>query len=407
MLLEFSCSNVRSIKEKTIFTMEASADKSNCGNLIVDSESGANCVRFAGIFGENGSGKTSFLIALSLLKDIILMNASLLHGQPIARIPHKLAQTEPTGFEITFIQNKICYKYYLEYDGNAVLKESLYYWPKNRIALIFKRTKDEYEISNSFPKLVQVSKDKIDYNKLLLVIGSQDTPYMELKNAISFFTRDLVIYSPGANNWLNYSVGQLADNPVVYQRVLDFLHDMGIKVEGINAKVEQRVIMPNELPVELRQFAMNQTVVIPHIELDYGEFPVDYADESSGIQALLQFLCPLFDIFESGKILVCDEIESHLHPSAVRKIVELFNSNTKTQAQVILTTHAIDLLDTELLRRDQIWFSAVYGKERSSELFRLSDIQGVRKDDNLKKHFLDGDYKKSWERQKDAEKNGR
>lgn len=388
--------------------MEAESDKSHCENLICDSDSGANCVRFAGIFGENGSGKSSFLVALSLLRDVILMNANLLHGQPLVRVPHKLAAAEPSCFEIMFVQNGIRYRYSLEYDGTAILNESLYYWPKNRIALIFNRTKEEYEISNSFPKLIQVSKDRLDYNKLLLVIGSQDTPYMELKNAISFFTRDLVIYSPGPNNWLNYSAGQLADNPVVYKKVLDFLHGMGIHIEGINARVEQRVLMPNELPFELgeqfRQMAMSQPVIIPHIELDYGDFSVDYAEESSGIQSLLQFLCPLFDIFESGKIFVCDEIESHLHPSAVRKIVELFNSNTRTQAQVILTTHDIDLLDTELLRRDQIWFSAVFGKERGSELFRLSDIPGVRKDDNLKKHFLSGEYKKRWERQKELER---
>lgn len=403
MLVEFSCANVRSIKEPVHFTMESEKDRSLKSNLIYDENFGANYLRFAEILGENGSGKTSFLVALSLLHDLIMTNAAMLHGQPLMRIPHKLAQNLPTAFLITFVQNGVRFKYSLEYDNNAILSESLYYWPGNRISLIFKRRKENYEISNNFPKLVQAAKDKIDYNKLLLVIGSQDTPYIELKNAISFFTRDLVIYSPGPNNWLNYSAGQIANNPVVYKKVLDFLRSLGINVAGINARLEQRPLMPNEIPFELgeqfRQMAMSQVAVVPHIELDYGDFCVDYNEESAGIQSLLQFLCPLFDIFENSKVFLCDEIESHLHPSAVRQIIKLFNSNQNSKAQIILTTHDIDLLDIDILRRDQIWFSAMNTEERSSNIFRLSGLKGVRKDDNLKKNYLEGKYKRMWAEQ--------
>lgn len=76
---------------------------------------------------------------------------------------------------------------------------------------------------------------------------------------------------------------------------------------------------------------MNKIATFSHLELDYGDFSVDYNEESSGIQSLLQFLCPLFDIFENGKLFVCDKIERHLHPTAIRKIIEIFNSNKKKQ----------------------------------------------------------------------------
>lgn len=243
----------------------------------------------------------------------------------------------------------------------------------------------------------------MDTNKLLLVVGSQETPYVEIKNAILFFTQNMVIYSSGPNNWLNYSAQQMENNPEISKKVLDFLNSLGVNAKDISARVEQRPLLPNELPFELRQMAVNQIAVIPHIELDYGNFKIDYNEESAGIQSLLQFLCPLFDIFENGKLLICDEIESHLHPSAVRKIIELFNKNQKTQAQIILTTHDIDLLDLDLLRRDQIWFSAMDKNSRSSELFRLSDLTGVRKDDNLKKNYLSGEYRRKWEESKKGE----
>lgn len=143
-------------------------------------------------------------------------------------------------------------------------------------------------------------------------------------------------------------------------------------------------------------------IVLSNPNILHGQ-PLLSNEESSGIKSLLQFLCPLFDIFENGKLFVCDEIEQHLHPTAIRKIIEIFNSNKKSNAQIILTTHDIDLLDINLLRRDQIWFS--YMKENhSSELFRLSDLRGVRKDDNLKKNYLEGKYKQMWIEQRKESK---
>lgn len=404
MLVSFLCSNVRSIKESTTFTMETSADKSQSENLIHDKLLNSDYLKFAAIFGENGSGKTSFLIALSILQNIILSNANLLHGQPLLSIPHKLALNEPTKFEIVFIQNEIRYRYILKYKENIILHEKLEYWPNGRVAIIFDRTKEDVSISASFSKLSSVIKNKIDTNKLLLVIASQNTPYDEFKSAISFFTQELVIYSPGQNNWFNYSANQIATNPQTKQKVLDFLHNVGVNATEIKASVEQRQLYPNEIPIELgeqiRHLAMTQMATISHLELEYGNFGVDYNEESEGIKSLLQFLCPLFDIFEKGKVFFCDEIERHLHPSAVRKIIETFNSNQKSNAQIIFTTHDIDLLDINILRRDQIWFSYISNRTRSSELFRLSDLKGIRKDDNLKKNYLEGKYKKMWLEQK-------
>lgn len=404
MLVSFLCSNVRSIKESTTFTMETSADKSQSENLIHDKLLNSDYLKFAAIFGENGSGKTSFLIALSILQNIILSNANLLHGQPLLSIPHKLALNEPTKFEIVFIQNEIRYRYILKYKENIILHEKLEYWPNGRVAIIFDRTKEDVSISASFSKLSSVIKNKIDTNKLLLVIASQNTPYDEFKSAISFFTQELVIYSPGQNNCFNYSANQIATNPQTKQKVLDFLHNVGVNATEIKASVEQRQLYPNEIPIELgeqiRHLAMTQMATISHLELEYGNFSVDYNEESEGIKSLLQFLCPLFDIFEKGKVFFCDEIERHLHPSVVRKIIETFNSNQKSNAQIIFTTHDIDLLDINILRRDQIWFSYISNRTRSSELFRLSDLKGIRKDDNLKKNYLEGKYKKMWLEQK-------
>lgn len=132
--------------------MESSADKSQNENLIYDKTLNKDYLRFSAVFGENGSGKTSFLVVLSLLHNIILSNPNILHGQPLLSIPHKLSSVEPTSFEITFIKNETIYRYFLEYKGNTILKEKLEYWPNGRVASILKETKTLLQFRLLFQK---------------------------------------------------------------------------------------------------------------------------------------------------------------------------------------------------------------------------------------------------------------
>ena len=46
----------------------------------------------------------------------------------------------------------------------------------------------------------------------------------------------------------------------------------------------------------------------------------------------------------------------------------------------------------ELLRRDQIWFVNKNRDNGSSELYCLSDFEGVRKDTDVLKAYLNGRY---------------
>ncbi len=73
------------------------------------------------------------------------------------------------------------------------------------------------------------------------------------------------------------------------------------------------------------------------------------------------------------------------------KIVELYqNVNIKSKAQLIFTTHNTALLDSDLFRRDQIYFIEKnrYG---SSLLYSLYDYK-IRKDAAFEKNYLIGKF---------------
>ena len=58
---------------------------------------------------------------------------------------------------------------------------------------------------------------------------------------------------------------------------------------------------------------------------------------------------------------------------------------------MIFTTHDTSLLDSDLFRRDQIWFTQLK-KGRVTDLYSLAEIKNVRKTENLAKGYIQGKY---------------
>lgn len=233
-------------------------------------------------------------------------------------------------------------------------------------------------------------------NRLLLSIAANNTKNEEIRNAFLFLKEELVIYMGNSNLWIDYSAKKMNETPEMKKRIINFMNDNGINIEDIDVKQEVIPInvmsLPPEMPEILKQQILSNPAVVQKIKLKHAGFWLDLNEESSGTQKLINFLCPLIDILETGKVFVCDEIERHLHPLVLRKIIKRFIDNRQSSAQFICTTHDIDLLDLSLLRRDQIWFTKLEKEEHKTSLYSLADLKGVRKDENIKKNYLDGKY---------------
>ena len=116
-------------------------------------------------------------------------------------------------------------------------------------------------------------------------------------------------------------------------------------------------------------------------------------EESTGIRKLFEFICPLVDIIARGKVLICDELESNFHEAIVYKLVDLFgNLKTPFFTQMFFTTHDTSILNLNLFRRDQIWFTEMSNTDRSTKLYSLAEIKNVRKDESVGKGYISGKY---------------
>ena len=88
MLLEFSCSNHKSIREKVFFSTLAGTDTTYEDKIYIFD--GLRILKSAVLYGANGSGKSNFIDSISFMKYLVTNSISNAPGQGIRQVPHKL-----------------------------------------------------------------------------------------------------------------------------------------------------------------------------------------------------------------------------------------------------------------------------------------------------------------------------
>ena len=128
-------------------------------------------------------------------------------------------------------------------------------------------------------------------------------------------------------------------------------------------------------------------IISKKLLLDHGnpKDMFDYNDESDGTRRLFD-LVPLFTVANSNSPIIIDEIDRSMHSSLTRKYIEMYLANNKTK-QLIATTHDTNLLDLDLLRKDEIWF-VERALDHSSGIYSLNSFK--LSSENIQK--LDTDY---------------
>lgn len=397
MLLEFRCSNFKSIKEEIRFSMIAGKDDTSEELLKVYNN--FRVLRSAVIYGANGSGKSNFINALLFMCNLVQTSISYQPGQKIPQAAHKLSEKEkPSTFDIQFIRKNVRYAYGFSIEGGVITEEYLYYFPNGRQVKIFERDRMNIQPGNRYKSSFDVSiKDVLKENRLFLSCAANYSNVRELEEAFLFFTTDIVIYNPSMNNWTEYSIRLMQDNPSIKEEFLQLLNALDTGIQDVKLKVEKVKFADLKRDLQLPDNLMG---LIPEQEgnrieakVIYDKFEIDLLnEESSGIKRLFEIICPMIDILNTGKVLICDELEASLHEAVIYKIVQLFQNYKKDIfAQLIFSTHDTSLLNRELFRRDQVWFTQL-NKDRATDLYSLVEIKDVRKSENLAKGYVSGKY---------------
>lgn len=437
MLVQFSVANYRSFGEEQTFSLVASNRLTGAHeeHAVPIPDSTERVLRAAVLYGANGAGKSNLFKALRFFSRMAVQTRK---GSGTGRTPFQFSKsvTAPSSFDIQMIAGGRLYRYGIKVDDTRVIEEWLVQVIGGREREIFERATDQD--NNTLIEAPDFKAKKDDKFGLLTAIGAvhnqtflataratieRDLPE-DIQNVIGWFVQSLRLTGPSetiepvghmltsssdflafAGQFLNQSatgvdhlkVDKIEATEDELSRFLPksllskVLEDLKSGADDDVAVVQ----MPDGSELIVEKKDANHFYRVGIQALHQGEAgkltPLPLREESDGTRRLLQLL-PALHIAKTGKaVYFIDEIDRSMHPMLVWKFLEFFlHSCEAGTAQIIVTTHESNLLDLELLRRDEIWF-AEKGQDLQTKIYPLTDY-AVRKDLEIRKHYLQGRF---------------
>jgi AAA15 family ATPase/GTPase len=415
MLIEFTVENFRSIKKRQVFSLVAEKSilkNNNVFEVTLPNSSPVRLLKTALIYGANASGKSNFIRALGCLTQLILRRprsaGNGVRGYDPFRFSNQLSPS-PTFFEIVFILNGNKYRYQISFNDAEIQTEELDYYPKGHPQNVFTRISDtghplhKIKLGKNFGnKEVQIFDNQAGLNKF-----GTDIPDEFLTQVYTFFnsldvnsalkpSSDFVQMSRTAKHL------HLSNQEKIFKRLANLIRAAGTQIEKVDiTDVERRIVRSvivdenGDTPVRIQR--IDHKVYGVHNVFEDGKFigstSLEFEEESEGTKALFWRGGLILEKLENGGILVFDELDNSLHPKLAKFLVMLF-TNPKTNpknAQLIFATHEVTLLDRDLFRTDQIWFTEK-NEFGETELYSAQDFDGVREDVPFDKWYMAGKF---------------
>lgn len=399
MVLEIRLSNFFSINDEVVLDMRAAniqtkKAKELEGNTFVCN--GERLLKTAAIYGANASGKSNIIKAIRACVQMIFESHNYNGNTVFAFTPFKFGDAnKPSRFLIRFLMDGIEYEYAFSMTKYQIITESLYYYPRGRRSLVFARDerkgpdkKDIYEFRSAISRPMDVAANTSE--KTLFVSRASQMDRKIAKDVFQYFNTRFILNYYGYNA---YSVETLLNqNKELFLKVLRIADSDIVEIQT------QRELKP--LTMATYDWQNNQIISKDEIQKmqlkittfhrNNPEVPFDfYTEESQGTQALFGMMLTILNIVKENKILLIDEIDTSLHNKLVEYIIGLFHQSDS--AQLIYTTHNTYLLDTDKLRKDQVYF-VNKRKDGSSELYSLFDFKDFRENMDLEKAYMQGRF---------------
>ncbi len=391
MLSQFTVKNYKSIRDEMTLDMQAAAISEHNDRIIVG-QNNEKYLPVSAIYGPNGGGKSNILQALHALEAKVLRplyatgtdedNRKKIKSLDIVPFAFdERCRQEATEFEVFFLTQKAEYRYILHVLDDKVIYESLDMRKvtTNRTTAIFEREDGVITMGDGFGK-IRVSEDISDTLPLLSYLGITYRKNEVIADCIGWFENGIEFLNYGnPSQELKLAIANSSD---IKDLILDMIREMALDIEDF--RVEKRS------SGDIQVFTLHS--------IDGNNFEINLSDESSGTRKLFGLLPFIAESITKGTTLVIDELDAKIHPVLLKHIIMLYNdlSINKHGAQLIITSHDLSTMNSDIFRRDEIWFVAK-GNEQNSKLYSLVEFKNpdgtsVRKDAKFDKQYLEGKY---------------
>ena len=342
---------------------------------------GVSLLKIGCIYGSNASGKTNILKALHFFSQF-MVNDSLNKGDEMGVVPFLLddvSGNERTQFEMTFYLNREKYKLNLVLDNKVIYEETLHVYSSVQPTCTYNAGKDATDIVfGGKVGLVKKSRDAIEgntFNKrtVIAAFGKSNVEKSRLNLVYDFFSKGIAPIMYPQSDLMGFTKrriksdrdGRLKRFILHFLKASDFnISDIAIHEEELTITPEIELMIKNTsgMPEKAKEEILNKGTLhsdemffVQHTS--NGDKELYEELESRGTKRYVGLATILYDLLVHGVILPIDEIETSIHYELLSYFIKVFLVNSKRGGQLIVSTHDIDLLDEDYIRRDVIWFT--------------------------------------------------
>lgn len=412
MLLKFNFKNFKSFKDEVSLDLTATkitefSDRNfEVGNIKV--------LPIASIFGANASGKSNVMEAFRFMVDYIVFSLNFAGAQinpnlqlsamkPIPFLFDEKSGIEGTMFEVYFVINtdktEKIYQYGFVIKGNVVEEEWLNYKAKTSredFKTIFYRSQNssnENDFSGLDKDIVKNIEVSMQKETLILTLGAK----LKEKILSDIFNWFNTIININLGN--EVEINQMYAMTEMMKKMLNtsVQQDITKYLASFDSNIKNVVVMEREIDSITKQKRID--IYLAHDIVGTNRtinIPLQY--ESAGTQKMFHLYPYFASVLKYGGIIFLDELNTKLHPLLIRVIVQMFLNKdiNKNGAQLVFTSHDVWQLKSDILRRDEIWFTEK-NESGESTLYSLSDFideggEKIRKDEDYQKNYIHGKY---------------
>ena len=444
MLIQFTVENWMSFRDKATFSTVATSERQHGERVCKLKKFQTRVLPVAVIFGGNASGKTNFFRALRFAQSFIVYGEKVDSPIPVESfILDEESTSLPTKFDFELWINDLIYKYSFSVTHKEVLEESLFLVNSSRERKLYDRRNaqisfdDSLTIDSSLTELLNfIFKSTWDNQLFLTNIGSHklasEIP-ANFKAVHKWFQDTLHLISPDTH----FTLWDLMDKNQSFNKIVNRILpklDTGISRLDFEDIPFDNIPIPDEMKSTLRDRVLSnpnkseffklseydqisrgnnvEYLVITskqgepiarkmntyHTNTDQSEMNIGFPRESHGSQRVIELLPAFIDLASQvlspeveSIVYVIDEIDRSLHSHMTVQLIQMYldSCSRDSRNQLIFTTHDNSLINQELFRRDEIWFTERYHTGETT-LVSLSDYKGVRHDKDIRKSYMDG-----------------
>lgn len=400
MIAEFTVENFYSIRSTQKISFEPSSDSFMSDEYTYEVKDGVRLLKIGIIYGANASGKSNVLGAIDFFKMLVL-RVPKGRNDTTRAVPFLLdetSKTKTTKMSMSFYVNQLKYILSFELDKKRIYSETLTVYESIRPTKLYSRSYDPDTDSSIIEfgtnlKMAKKNQDAIAGNTInncsvLAAFGNSNVEKTKLNDIYDYFAKQVKdVLAPGMllSGYVKRHLDKDKDGNLK-KFILNFLKASDFNIEDVTLHEEEELITPEleqliqKAPIDddaksemLKKGKITNTELTFTHKVGNGLYELSEEYESNGTMRFLGMAVILNFLLKKNQFVPIDEVETSIHYELLSYFIKVFLANSNQTSQMLLTTHDINLLNEEFIRRDTIWFTDK-DEQGQTNVVRLSTL---------------------------------